>query len=210
MKILIVDDHVVVREGVRRLVAAIPATAISEAETPFEALAAFRKERPDVVVLDINLKGGSGLDVLRRLRADDPNARIVVFSMYSDLVYATSARREGALGYVSKSAPSDELLLAIRKAAKGEPYVDTETMRDIGAAASPAARKLSTRELEILHMLGDGKSLSDIADGLGVAYKTIANTSTRIKEKLGVERTSDLIRLAIETRGGRMFEPGDI
>jgi two-component system invasion response regulator UvrY len=130
--------------------------------------------------------------------------------MYSDLVYATSARREGALGYVSKSAPSDELLLAIRKAAKGEPYVDTETLRDLGAAPSPAARKLSTRELEILHMLGDGKSLSDIADGLGVAYKTIANTSTRIKEKLGVERTSDLIRLAIETRGGRMFEPGDI
>lgn len=209
MKILIVDDHVIVREGVRRLVAAIPATAIAEAETPLEALAAFRRMRPDVVVLDINLKGGSGLDVLRRLRADDPSARIVVFSMYSDLVYASSARREGALGYVAKSAPSDELLLAIRKAARGEAYVDSATMQDLGAA-SPAARKLSTRELEILHMLGDGKSLSDIADGLGVAYKTIANTSTRIKEKLGVERTSDLIRLAIETRGGRMFEPGDI
>lgn len=210
MKILVVDDHVVVREGVRRLIAALPGAIAFEAETPFEALAAFRKERPDVVVLDINLKGGSGLDVLKRLRADDPGARVVVFSMYSDLVYATSAQRAGALGYVSKSAPSDELLVAIRKAARGETYVDTETMADMGAGAPMPARKLSTRELEILHMLGDGKSLSDIADGLGVAYKTIANTSTRIKEKLGVERTSDLIRFAIETRGGRLIDRGDI
>ncbi|MBC8130952.1 MAG: response regulator transcription factor [Rhizobiaceae bacterium] len=210
MKILIVDDHVVVREGVRRLVGAIAGVVAFEAETPFEALAAFRKERPDVVVLDINLKGGSGLDVLKRLRADDPAAKVVVFSMYSDLVYATSAQRAGGLGYVSKSAPSDELLLAIRKAARGETYVDRETMADLGNAAPAGARKLSTRELEILHMLGDGKSLSDIADGLGVAYKTIANTSTRIKEKLGVERTSDLIRFAIETRGGRLLDRGDL
>ena len=207
MKVLIVDDHVVVREGVRRLLAELPATAIFDAETPFEALDAFRKHRPDIVVLDINLKGGSGLDVLRRLRADDPQARVVVFSMYSDLVYATSAQRAGALCYVSKSAPSDELLVAIRKAARGESYVDSETLQDT-AAAPAATRTLSARELEILHMLGDGRSLSEIAEGLGVAYKTIANTSTRIKEKLGVERTADLVRFAIETRGGRLIDPG--
>ena len=207
MKVLIVDDHVVVREGVRRLLADLPASAVFDAETPFEALDAFRRHRPDIVVLDINLKGGSGLDVLRRLRADDPGARVVVFSMYSDLVYATSAQRAGALGYVSKSAPSEELLVAIRKAARGEAYVDTVTLQDM-ATAPAATRNLSARELEILHMLGDGRSLSEIADGLGVAYKTIANTSTRIKEKLGVERTADLVRFAIETRGGRMIDPG--
>ena len=207
MKVLIVDDHVVVREGVRRLLAELPASAVFDAETPFEALDAFRKHRPDIVVFDINLKGGSGLDVLRRLRADDPQAQVVVFSMYSDLVYATSAQRAGALGYVSKSAPSDELLVAIRKAARGETYVDSETLQDM-AAAPAATRSLSARELEILHMLGDGRSLSEIAEGLGVAYKTIANTSTRIKEKLGVERTADLVRFAIETRGGRLIDPG--
>jgi two-component system, NarL family, invasion response regulator UvrY len=127
-----------------------------------------------------------------------------VFSMYSDLVYATSARREGALGYVSKSAPSDELLSAIRRALRGETYVDCVTAATQENAAINVAARLSTRELEILHMLGEGQSLNDIASGLGVAYKTIANSSTRIKEKLGLERTSDLIRFAVETRGGRL------
>ncbi|KQT85359.1 response regulator transcription factor [Aurantimonas sp. Leaf443] len=207
MKILIVDDHTVVRDGVRRLVEGLPVTQIGEAESPSEALAAFRKLRPDVTILDINLKNGSGLDVLRRLVADDPGARIVVFSMYSDVVYAASARREGALGYVSKSAPSDELLVAIEKAMEGKPHVDAETAALMEAQENTAsgAKDLSRRELQILHMLGEGRSLNDIALGLGVAYKTIANTSTRMKEKLGMERTADLVRFAIETKGGRML-----
>ena len=194
----------VVRDGVRRLIAPLQPEAIAEAETPRDALDAFRRMRPDIVILDINLRGGSGLEVLRRLHADDAKARIVVFSMYSDLVYATSARREGALGYVSKSAPSDELLTAIRRALRGETYVDCVTAATQENAAINVAARLSTRELEILHMLGEGQSLNDIASGLGVAYKTIANSSTRIKEKLGLERTSDLIRFAVETRGGRL------
>ncbi|WP_206453146.1 response regulator transcription factor [Aurantimonas marina] len=208
MKILIVDDHTVVRDGVRRLVEALPATAIAEAETPSEALAEFRKFRPDVTVLDINLKNGSGLDTLRRLRADDPKAKVVVFSMYSDLVYAASARRDGALGYVSKSAPTDELLVAIEKALVGESYVDSETTALMARheTAEGGTKELSRRELQILHMLGEGKSLTDIAQGLGVAYKTIANTSSRMKEKLGVDRTSDLVRFALETKGGRMLD----
>ena len=211
MKLLIVDDHKVVRDGVRRLVETITVTEIAEAESPSDALREFRKLRPDVTILDINLKNGSGLDVLRRLRADDPKAKIVIFSMYSDVVYAVSARREGALGYVSKSAPSDELLVALEKAMAGEPYVDSETaalMKD-HASEGTGVSDLSRRELQILHMLGDGKSLSAIADGLGVAYKTVANTSTRMKEKLGVERTSDLVRFALETKGGRMLDSGD-
>ncbi|MEF2547926.1 response regulator transcription factor [Aurantimonas sp. E1-2-R+4] len=208
MKILIVDDHTVVRDGVRRLVEALPATAIAEAETPSEALAMFRKFRPDVTILDINLKNGSGLDALRRLRADDPKAKIVVFSMYSDIVYAASARRDGALGYVSKSAPTDELLVAIEKALVGESYVDSETTALMARHESSegGTKELSRRELQILHMLGEGKSLTDIAQGLGVAYKTIANTSSRMKEKLGVDRTSDLVRFALETKGGRMLD----
>ncbi|MCQ8783153.1 response regulator transcription factor [Mangrovibrevibacter kandeliae] len=208
MKILIVDDHMVVRDGIRRLVAELPDVQTAMAETPGEALAAFRAHRPDVTILDINLKGGSGLDALRRIRADDPKARVVVFSMYSDLAYATSARREGALGYVSKSAPSDELLTAIVKAARGEPHVDALTAAEMEAAPPNTAQALSTRELEVLHMLGDGHSLTEIADGLGVAYKTVANTATRIKEKLGLERTADLVRFALETRGGRLLEGG--
>lgn len=212
MKLLIVDDHTVVRDGVRRLVETLNVTAFAEAETPSEALARFRSFRPDVTVLDINLKNGSGLDVLRRLRADDPKARIVVFSMYSDVVYADTARREGALGYVAKSAPSDELLIAIERAEAGESYVDSETTALMTARHSGEGgqKELSRRELQILHMLGEGKSLNEIATGLGVAYKTVANTSTRMKEKLGVERTSDLVRFALETRGGRMLGRDDL
>jgi len=208
MKILIVDDHTVVRDGVRRLVEALPVTTIAEAETPSEALAVFRRFRPDVTILDINLKNGSGLDALRRLRADDPKAKIVVFSMYSDIVYAASARRDGALGYVSKSAPTDELLVAIEKALVGESYVDSETTALMARHESSegGTKELSRRELQILHMLGEGKSLTDIAQGLGVAYKTIANTSSRMKEKLGVDRTSDLVRFALESKGGRMLD----
>ncbi|MBO0903480.1 response regulator transcription factor [Jiella sonneratiae] len=211
MKLLIVDDHKVVRDGIRRLVEDMAVSEIGEAETPSEALAAFRRLRPDVTILDINLKNGSGLDVLRRLRADDPRAKIVVFSMYSDVVYAVSARREGALGYVSKSAPSDELLVALEKALGGEPYVDSETssLMKEHASRETGVSDLTRRELQILHMLGDGKSLSEIAEGLGVAYKTVANTSTRMKEKLGVERTSDLVRFALETKGGRMLDGGN-
>ncbi|WP_181707255.1 response regulator [Chthonobacter rhizosphaerae] len=211
MKILIVDDHVIVRDGVIRLLSAIDGAVMREAATVPDALALFRSDRPDVVVLDINLKGGSGLELLRRIRAEDPSARVVIFSMYSDVVYATSARRAGALGYVSKSATSDQLLVAVLRASRGEAYVDTAIAGEIAETAfSPAEHvtQLSNRELEILSMLADGKSLSDIADTLGVAYKTVANTCTRIKEKLGVERTADLIRFAVENRHIRVVGTG--
>jgi len=208
MKVLVVDDHVIVREGVARLLAAIDRVEIREAETTQEALTVFRREKPDVVVLDINLKGGSGLELLRRLRSEDPDTRVVIFSMYSDVVYATSARRAGAIGYVSKSATSDQLLTAVRRAARGETYVDTGIAEEMALSAfSPQepSSQLTARELEILRMLADGRSLSDIADTLGVAYKTVANTCTRIKEKLGVERTADLIRFAIENQHIRVL-----
>ncbi|RFC62382.1 DNA-binding response regulator [Fulvimarina endophytica] len=206
MKILIVDDHTVVRDGVKRLVETFDVTEIGEAETPGEALTEFRRLRPDVTILDINLKNGSGLEVLRRLKADDPQARIVVFSMYSDIAYAASARREGALGYVAKSAASDELLIAIEKALTGEAYTDTETAALMDEQPKNAGlEQLTRRELQILQMLGEGNSLSEIATGLGIAYKTAANTATKLKEKLGLDRTADLVRFALETRGGRML-----
>ena len=110
MKILVVDDHAVVREGVRRLLLAIEGVEIIEAETAHEALSLFKRETPDIVVLDINLKNSSGIELLRRFRIENASARVVIFSMYSDVAYATSARRAGAIGYVSKSAPAAELL----------------------------------------------------------------------------------------------------
>jgi DNA-binding NarL/FixJ family response regulator len=202
MDILVVDDHAVVRSGVLRLLATLPNAKVAEAETAQEALALFKARAFDVYVLDINLKDSSGLELLRRLRIERPGAKVVIFSMYSEVAYAMSARRAGALGYVSKSAPVEELLAAVRKAARGESYVDDQTAHDLADASitpADAVKLLSNRELEILRLLGEGKSLAEIADVLGIAYKTVANTSSRIKEKLGLDRTGDLIRLAVET-----------
>lgn len=214
MRFLVVDDHVLLRSGVVRLLGEIEGADILEADGVSTAIQAFRRQKPDVVVLDINLRDGSGLELLRRLKAENPLAKVVVFSMYSDVVYATAALRAGALGYVSKSAPADQLLLAVRRASRGQPYVDTTIAGEIAVSSvstGESVNRLTARETEILRLLADGRSLSDIALTLGVAYKTVANTCTRIKEKLGIDRTAALIRFALETRqdGGSRMEDLD-
>ena len=203
MNVLVVDDHTVMRQGIQRLLGAIDRVVVVEAGSAREAMLAARRERPDLVVLDINLKESSGLDLLRRFHHEWPSLRVVVFSMYADVVYARSALRLGALGFVSKSAPAEELVAAVRHGLRGEGYIDHETAQalELVPAGSDEARRLSRREAEVLRLLADGKSLSGIAETLGVAYKTVANQCTRIKEKLGIERTSELIRFAVENRG---------
>ena len=201
MRILIVDDHTVMRQGIQRLLGAIPDAVIEEAGTAREAVLAARRARPDVVVLDINLKESSGLDLLRRMRLEWPTIRIVMFSMYAEAVYAMTALRLGARGFVSKSAAAEELVKAVRYALRGEIHVDRETADALALVGSgEAAGTLSNREIEILRLLAEGKSLTDIAGTLGVAYKTVANQCTRIKVKLGLDRTADLIRFALENR----------
>ncbi len=200
MKILIVDDHAIVREGVRRLLSLLPEAKVSEAENGTHALELFAQESPHVVILDINLDGGSGLEVLRRMRSADSGARVVMFSMHADPAYAHRALAAGALAYISKSAPAEELIEAVRKAAGGRRHVDHQMASQM--ALSPAGAdpldSLTNREAEILRLLGEGKSITDIASTFGIAYKTVANTCTRLKEKLGVERTADLIRISVE------------
>lgn len=200
MKILVVDDHTVMRQGIQRLLGAIPDARVEEAGTARDAMLLARRDRPDIVVLDINLKETSGLDLLKRMRLEWPGLRVVVFSMYSDVVYARTARRLGALGFVSKSADAEELVKAVRQAARGEVFIDRQTAASIDLAPIPdaAGGNLSNREIEILRLLAEGKSLTGIAETLGVAYKTVANQCTRIKEKLGLDRTADLIRYALE------------
>lgn len=203
MKILIVDDHAVVRQGVQRLLSTLAGAKIFEAGTPHEALAIFKAEQPDVVVLDINLGGGSGLELLKRFQIENATSRVVMFSMHAEPIYASRAIKSGAFGYVSKSAGADELATAVTKAASGERYLDRDTASKLAFNLYPAEdplQNLTNREVEILRLLGDGKSLSGIAETLGIAYKTVANSCSRLKEKLGLERTADLIRVSLETR----------
>jgi two-component system invasion response regulator UvrY len=200
VKVLLVDDHAIVRSGLRRLFAALPGVVISEAATGPEALAIVRTDRPTLVVLDLNLPGLGGLELLRRILAEHPEARIIVVSMHAETLYAERALRAGASGYLSKNASSEELMDAVRRVVDGGRYVEAEIAQGLallGTADGQMMERLTERDLEIMRLLGDGQGLSYIADALGVSYKTIANTCTQIKAKLGVTRTADLVRLSI-------------
>ncbi len=198
MKILIVDDHVVVREGVRRLLATMPDTLIHEAGSAHEAVAIYKTEHPDLVVLDLNLPNSSGLQLLRRLILENRAARILVLSMHSEPIYVARTLKAGARGYISKTASADELMTAVREIGAGGRYVEREIAAQIVISqykGDDPLQKLTTREVDIVRLLGEGKSLAAIAEAIGVSYKTVANTCSIIKGKLGVERTVDLIRL---------------
>jgi DNA-binding NarL/FixJ family response regulator len=203
MKILIVDDHVVVREGVRRLLATMPDTSVHEAGSAHEAVAIYKTEHPDLVLLDLNLPNSSGLQLLRRLILEDRAARILILSMHSEPIYVARTLKAGAKGYISKTASAEELLAAVREIAAGGRYVEREIAAQIVVTqykGDDPLQKLSTREIDIVRLLGDGKSLAEIAEAIGVSYKTVANTCSIIKGKLGVERTVDLIRLVYDMR----------
>ncbi len=201
MKVLLVDDHTVVRAGLRRLLAALPDTEISEAADGRGALAAVRSEQPDVVVLDLNLPGLGGLELLRRIKLEHLPVRVMVLSMHAEALYAARAMQAGALGYLSKNASPEELLEAIRRVAAGGRYIEGEIAQELALQAATTgnpAERLTSRDLEILRLLGSSQGLAQIAEALGVSYKTVANTCSGIKAKLGVSRTADLVRLSIE------------
>jgi two-component system, NarL family, invasion response regulator UvrY len=201
LKVLIVDDHAIVRAGLRRLFAVCPDVRISEAATGREALALVRAERPALILLDLNLPGLGGLELLRRVLMEHPEARVVVLSMHAEALYAARALRAGAAGYLSKNASPEELLEAVRRVTEGGRYVEADIAQGLALRTEGGANlmeQLTERDLEIMRLLGDGQSLSNIAEALGVSYKTVANTCSQIKAKLGVARTADLVRLSIE------------
>lgn len=199
-RVLLVDDHAVVREGVRRLLLDIPGMSVTEAASGSEALELAKRQPFDLVILDLNLGGIGGLELLGRLLKFSEKLRVVVFSMHAEPIYAVRALRLGARGYVSKSAAADELVTAVRRVCDGGTYVERELAAQIavGIGDGDPLQRLNAREAEILRLLGDGHSMSDIARMLGVSYKTIANTCSIIKTKLGLERTADLIRMSVQ------------
>ena len=201
MKVLIVDDHPVVRAGLRRLLAAEPQSEIREARTGQEALAVFRDHRPGLVILDLNLPGSSGLELIGRFKTEDAKAQILVLTMHDNPVYVRRALQAGAAGYVSKNASAEELLEAIKRVSGGHSYIEREIAQELALwnSRGPAhpLMDLSARDLEILRLLGEGRSLAEIAGTVGVGYKTVANHCTQLKAKLGVARTAELIRVAV-------------
>ena len=200
MEILIVDDHAIVRTGLRRLLAATPDVDIHEAATGRECVAIVRNQVFDLIIMDLNLPELGGLELLGRLQQLGAPP-ILVLSMHAEPLYVTRALEAGAQGYVSKNVTPEELITAIRRVGSGGRYIENEIAQALVLQSympTVALDSLSTRELEILRLLAAGKSLGEIASALGLGYKTIANNCSLIKAKLGVSRTADLLRLALE------------
>jgi DNA-binding NarL/FixJ family response regulator len=204
MRVLIVDDHPIVASGCRALFAGASDIEILEAADAESGEQVFAAEQPDICVLDINLPTVSGFELARRILARASSARIIMFSMNDDPVFAARAIEIGAKGYVSKSGDPGDLVAAIREVGSGSVYLPAAMARSLafagpGFAQNPLS-KLTSREIEILRLLSAGKSLSEIAWLVHSSYKTIANTSSIIRQKLGLRSASELVRFAIETR----------
>ena len=198
--ILLIDDHAIVRSGIRKLLAGLPEIDLKEVATGEAALLELRDAQFDLVILDLNLPGLGGLELLRRILAAHPGIKVLVFSLHTEAVYAARAMEAGARGYISKNAAPEELLEAIESVLAGGTAIERDIAQELGtrgAEEEAYLRPLTQRDMEILRLLADGKSLAQIADALGVAYKTVANTLSRIKDKLGVSHTADLIRITI-------------
>jgi two-component system invasion response regulator UvrY len=200
MKILLVDDHEIVRSGLRNLLASVFDASISEAVNGREALLLLRRERPDLVLLDLNLPGIGGLELLRRMLLEDQASRILILSMHVESLYATRAIELGARGYLSKNTSSDELLTAVRRVREGGRYIENEVAQELAlnkATGGNPLRDLTERDLEIMRLLAEGMTIPEIANALGIGYKTAANGCSLVKARLGVTRTSDVVRLAM-------------
>jgi len=199
--VLLVDDHAVVREGYRRLLErGGNIDVIGEADTADAALERFRELAPQVVVMDIALPGISGVEAMRRMLAEKPATRVLMFSMYEDAIFANRALQAGACGYVTKASAPNVLVEAVLTVARGKPYLSAEiaqalAQRNAIAAAAPADA-LSAREFEVLRLVVQGLSISDIAKTLGLMPKTVSNHQSAIKQKLGAESAVQLVRIA--------------
>jgi RNA polymerase sigma factor (sigma-70 family) len=199
-RVLVVDDHAIVRAGLRRLLGERDGTEVLEAASGEEALEMAQADVPDLVLLDLNLPALGGLELLRRLVRAAPAMPVLVFSQHSEAIYAAKAMEAGARGFVSKNAAPEELLEAVEAILAGGTAIEKDIQREMAIRdmmEDAYLKPLSERDLEILRLLAAGNTLSEIAEKLGVAYKTVANTLSRIKEKLGVGQTSDLIRIAV-------------
>jgi two-component system invasion response regulator UvrY len=203
MRVLIVDDHRIVASGCRALFADDPDIAILEAADAESGERVFIDENPEICVLDINLPTVSGFELARRILARDASARIIMFSMNDDPIFAARAIEIGAKGYVAKTGDPNDLVEAVREVGKGGTYLPPAIARSIAFAGPAYARsplsKLTAREIEILRLLSAGKSLSEIAWLVHSSYKTVANTSSIMRQKLGVRTSAELVRLAIES-----------
>ena len=203
IRVLLVDDHPVVRTGFRLLLQARPdVVVIGEADSGETACQRYIELSPDVVVMDIAMPGMGGIEALRRIRAHDPQARVLALSAHDDPMHARRALREGALGFLSKRSAPEALLEAVAGVALGQRYIDPRVAQrlaldDIEGADSSPIKRLSEREFDVFIRLARGASVQRIADDLRLSASTVGTHLYNVKQKLGVSNQSELTLLAI-------------
>ena len=205
-RVLIADDHPVVRRGLVEIVAGEPdMTVAGQAATGPEALAFVRTHGCDVVVLDLSLPGLSGLDVLKQLKHEQPRLPVLVLSMYPEDQFAVRVLRAGAAGYLTKESAPDELVRALRKVSRGGRYVSAALAEQLAAAVAdpaptPPHGALSDREYEVMCLLASGRTVKEVAAALGLSVKTVSTYRARLLEKMHMKTNADLTRYCMESR----------
>ncbi len=203
IRILLIDDHVVVRAGYRRLIERQSHLQIvAEASNGESGYQLYLEHQPDVVVMDLSMPGRGGITTTQHLCARFEKARILVFSMHEEPVFAEHAFTAGAAGYITKSSAPEVLVEAIECVARGETYLGNDIAQKLALNSvlnktNAGIKHLSPREFEIFRLLAEGLSTAEIAEQLTVSHKTIANYYSQIRQKLNVNNTAELIRLAI-------------
>src|SRR4029450_6383936 len=201
-RVVIIDDHPIVRRGLAELVDSMPdLQTVGEAESYTEALALLERTPADVAIVDLSLDGSSGLDLLSEMRSRHPDVKAIVFSIHDAELYAPRALRAGAAGFVSKTQPCEDLLVAIRALSEGEIYVAPDVAQRIlrrmssggRARAEGGVELLSDRELQVFELVGRGQTTGEIAKALHLSPKTVETHRQRIKAKLGIDSGTQLL-----------------
>ena len=201
-RILLADDHTVVRKGIRMILSAQPdLEVVAEAKNGLEAVAEAERTQPDVVIMDVNMEGLNGIEGARRIGDVCPRARVLALSMHRDAVYVREMLRAGAKGYLVKDADDDALLDAVRAVARGEAYLSPSVadavLTDYRKHVTNPVDLLTAREREVLQLIAEGKTNKDIATSLNLSVYTVDAHRGRIMEKLNLHSTSELVRFAV-------------
>jgi DNA-binding NarL/FixJ family response regulator len=206
IRVVLADDHALVRAGMRSLLNGMSRVeVVGEAASGEEALELAAREKPDVVLMDIAMKGISGLDAAARMRERQPEVRVVILSMHAGEEYVLQALRAGAVGYLLKDAATGELELAIRSVMRGESWFSPAVSRQVvegyvqRVGGESAAEVLTTRQREVLRLVAGGKSTKEIAFDLNLSVKTVETHRAQIMERLGIRDVAGLVRYALRT-----------
>lgn len=204
IRIVIADDHAIVREGLKRIVSgAGDLELVAEAADGTEVMQRVREQEFDVLVLDLSMPGRSGMELIKLVKAEKPKLKILVLSMHQEMQYAVRAIKSGASGYLTKESAPAQLEQAIRKIAGGGAYISAEVAEQLALGAMPGAQAaphegLSDREFDVLRRLAAGQSVSDIATALNVSVKTVSTHKANGMAKMGLQNQSELVRYALK------------